>query len=745
MTTTITGSSKAPRRSYTLSVTFGLILTIAALLTAFIGLFVLSAERPASPTVLGLLGTNTLLVIILIILLVLMIRRVFYSRRPDKSAPKLHLRLLAIFSLAAIIPAIIVGAFFGNLLNRDLNNWFSENAAEAMTSSERVAAAYEQNESYYLGHEMILMASDLNRSSELLPQRISYTRYLKQQVQLRGIDAAYVIDSKGIILAEFAGEDAPEYIVPSPDAYTNADNAKTALASFSRIDYVRALRKLTSYEDAYLYIGREVNEGILGHLEALRRVAASYREAENTRSDLQRAFLITYAQAAMIVLLAALWMGLIAANRIVSPLGQIMTAADKVRTGDLSARVAEKSSWDEIGDLANAFNRMTSQLGAQTDELKREHDVSERRRIFSEAVLSGVSAGVIGLDESGKVTVINNSAMRMLGLDRPNERGQHISVVVPEFADVFEIAADSVERAVETHIEAETPEGALNFNVRVSGWRDEDQSEAGWVITFDDMTRLIAAQRHSAWREVARRIAHEIKNPLTPIQLSAERLERKYAPGLPAEDETFQNCTQTIMRQVTNLGRMVDEFSAFARMPQPEMEPMNISEVAENAMYAQRVAFPDLRFEFEPMSSEIPLIMGDARLIGQALTNILKNAAESVTTRMDREGIDDPDGWIRLRVHRKLDRVLIEISDNGLGWPLQDKARLMEPYMTTRETGTGLGLAIVMRILEDHGGKLELQERDDNSTGAIVLAELPIRHNLNQSPETKTSNSERAA
>jgi len=445
----------------------------------------------------------------------------------------------------------------------------------------------------------------------------------------------------------------------------------------SSFKILSALINLDRFDDAYLYTGRYLEEGILSSLENMDRLEDTVTRVTGDRGAMNRIFLLTYLQAALLILIAAIWLGLVLAGRIVKPLGQMAIAAEKVRSGDLTARVNVAGVWDEISDLAGAFNRMTRQLGTQRDDLVREHNVSEQRRRFSEAVLSGVSAGVIGLSPKGKITLMNKSAETLLGQSASALLGKPLSEALPTFQPAFNDVRESVTGIVDDQINLNTPGGIRNFDLRVSGYRG-DRSDTGWVMTFDDMTRLVAAQRHSAWREVARRIAHEIKNPLTPIQLSAERLERKYSKEIKTDPKTFKNLTQTITRQVESLGAMVDEFSGFARMPAPQFENVNIHGLLEETIFEQRVAFPEIQFFVTDNAPRDSLVNCDERLMSQALMNLIKNAGESVTARIDAGGDDLQDGRIDVLLEDSGKRIEISLVDNGIGWPMADKDRLFE-------------------------------------------------------------------
>ena len=648
-----------------------------------------------------------------------------YSAKAGENAPQLHRRFLLIFSLAALLPAIVIGSFFASVMSRDINSVWDETISVAMTEADLVTNAFIQDQLDLMRPEIRTMAGDLNRNNSLFANRISYTSYLINQAVFRELPSVYVINSRGEILARAENGSAPPYRLPSAEMWAAARDGTFAMDVRVEIDFLTGLVKLDDYSDAYLYVGRYVDKGVISSMLRLENINQRFQLFESRQGEVNRLFTLVYIQSAITLLMAAVWLGLVLAGRIVAPLGNIVLAAEKVRSGDLTARVTTEGSWDELSDLAGAFNRMTRQLGAQRDDLVREHDVSEQRRIFSEAVLSGVSAGVIGLSPEGRITLMNQSAAALLGIEVIEVIGRPLEFSIPDFAPLFKRAQESVGHEVADLVNYENIDGTRNFDMRITAY-EGDSANTGWVITFDDMTRLVAAQRHSAWREVARRVAHEIKNPLTPIQLSAERLERKYLNEVKSDPETFSNLTQTITRQVGTLERMVEAFSNFARTPALTIESINFETLLESTLFAQRVAFPDIQFTIQNELGHQPFIQGDERLLGQALTNLFKNAGESITSRVDEEGLDEPDGRINVLIRERDQFLKIDIVDNGAGWPLSDTDKLFEPYVTTRETGTGLGLAIVKRIIDDHGGTLTLKNRTDNLSGAYVAIDLPV-------------------
>ncbi len=646
------------------------------------------------------------------------------GRRFREPAPRLHIRFIALFSFAAVVPAVLMAAFFAVVLSRGVEFWFGERVNTLVETVAEFARDQAPAELTLARAEMRSMASDLSQPEAvegLTQNRILYVEYLRGQALAREFPSAYIIDRQSTVLAraEFAG--APAYEPPSERLFQLLDETEIASSNpaerAEEPDYVRLLTPLQGYENAYLYT---VYYADLSLLLAAEAATVSFREARQSQRSAQVVFALVYGEATLLILIGAVWLALTAANRVVTPVGRLVSAAERVRRGDFEARVSVTREHDEIAALGRAFNRMTRQLGAQRQALVEASADAERRRAFIEAVLAGVEAGVIGVDGAGRITLVNRAAADLLGLDPEAVVGEPLTGAAPLFAAIYAETEGRSGDIAPRQMDAIAQDGsALHLNVRAA--RDED---GGFVITFDDITRLVAAQRSAAWRDVARRIAHEIKNPLTPIQLSAERLRRKYRKHVPEDDtRVFDQCVETIVRQVSDIGRMVDEFSAFARMPTPKMEAVDLAGIAESAVFAQRVASPAIKVTLARPDREV-LAECDARLAGQAIANILKNAAESVSARMEADG-GKAAGSIAVSVRADHGFAVVEAVDDGLGWPSADKSRLTEPYMTTREKGTGLGLAIVRRVMEDHGGRLELDD-PPAKTGAVVRLAFPL-------------------
>jgi two-component system nitrogen regulation sensor histidine kinase NtrY len=637
------------------------------------------------------------------------------AQRGDAGA-RLHLRFVMLFASAAVAPAVIVALVFGVLVTQGVDSWFSQRVATVVENSATVAKSYLQSQLNSIRDDVQPMSDDLNRAAPgFLQSPVAFSHFLAVQASYHAFPAAYLIDHDGRVLARAEVDAPPRFLVPPPATLAAADSGDVVIRTFDSTDMIRAVLRLKAFDDAYLYVVRPVDRGILAHLRETEGSLEAYRDTAANRGRIKAAFSLIYLETSLLVLVGAAWLGMTAANSISSPVARLVQAADRVAAGDLTARVLVEKGPEEIADLARSFNRMTGDLQTQQAALRAAGAEAEDRRQFIETVLSGVSAGVIGLDAAGRISAANRQALLWLALPEHEAHGQRLEAAAPEFA---EVAARAATLGGDAEAEVDVARKGETRRLRVRASR---QADSGLVLTFDDITRLVAAQRNAAWKDVARRIAHEIKNPLTPIQLSAERIRRKYRKDIKADLETFDRCTDTIIRQVGDIGRMVDEFSAFARMPAPKFVRADAAEILRQAVFAQRVADPETEIDLdEPMPEA--LIICDAAMIGQALSNVLKNAGEAVAARRTADaGLR---GRIQVRLMLHAGELIVEIEDNGVGLPVRDRDRLTEPYVTTREKGTGLGLAIVKRIVEDHGGELALTDAAQ-LPGARVYLRLP--------------------
>lgn len=639
-------------------------------------------------------------------------------RDRDEAGTRLHLRFVVLFSFVSVVPAVLIAVVFGVLVNRGVDQWFSTNVRSSVENGALIGRAYVADVGMSLERDLETMATELGGVHNRFENRIQFGRALEQIGAFFGYPALYILNGEGEVLASGEQPGAPPYVAPPPDAFeVLAQGEVVPTAVTENPDTIRALYPLPDYGDAYLYVVRPMAEGLIQRMRTGEESILAYRQAEESRARIQAAFALSYLETALLVLVGAVWLAMSAANAISAPIGRLVRAAERVSAGDLDARVDAANAPGELVGLSEAFNRMTSDIQSQQAALKSASDEAQDRSHFIETVLSGVSAGVIGLDRLGNISAINDSAMDLLSIQDQQVQGHRLGEVSPELSELSERGEAHIEEDIDITRNGDT----RRLRVRIEGGQGGEM-----VMTFDDITRLVTAQRNAAWRDVARRIAHEIKNPLTPIQLSAERLRRKYRSQIGQDIEVFDRCTETIIRQVGDIGRMVDEFSSFARMPAPRFAPEKADEMLREAVFGQRVAAADVGVTLiEPVPDII--IDCDGRMVRQALINILKNAGEAVEARKARgETTMVPGISVALVVSGGMARFIIE--DDGIGLPTKDRDRLIEPYVTTREKGTGLGLAIVKRICEDHGGDLRLDDATGLS-GARVTLIFPVKQN----------------
>ncbi len=657
------------------------------------------------------------------------------EHKKGRAGARLHTRLVALFSLVAVTPTIVVATFSVLFFDFGLQGWFSDRVRTAVGESFEVAQAYLEEHRKSIGADAMAMARDLNRQGiplALNSQR--FNRVLAAHVGVRSLTEAVVFDGAGRVLARAGFSLVLDFDPRIPEwAMKRAQEGEVVILTAPTEDRVRALLRLGEFGNAYLYVGRLVDPRVLHHIATTENAVKLYNELEGQRSDLQITFALIFVVVALMLLLAAVWVGLAFANKLSRPIGKLIDAAERVGSGDLSARVDVGEETDEIGSLSEAFNRMTGELASQRHDLLEANRQLDYRSRFIEAVLGGVSAGVIGLDREGEVTLPNLSACELLSTTAEDLRGKKIADVAPEMAELVEVARKRPKRLGERTITLLRPDGtARRLLVRVAAELDKRRI-IGFVITFDDVTELLSAQRKAAWADVARRIAHEIKNPLTPIQLSAERLKRKYMDQIQVDPETFRTCTDMIVRHVGDIGRMVDEFSAFARMPAPLMTDENLVALVKESIFLQQGAHPEIVITVEPADNPV-IVRCDNEQIGRAVTNLIQNAIEAIEGRAPDGAAPLAPGHITVRLIDDGAVRAIEIEDNGRGLPKsKDRHRLTEPYVTTRQEGTGLGLAIVKKIMEDHGGDLGLG--DSPSGGARIRLVFPTPEETTESPQ----------
>ena len=639
-------------------------------------------------------------------------------RRQGLAGSKLHMRLVVMFSLVAVTPTILVAIFSMVLFDFAMKSWFSERIATAVGASRAVASSYLEEHKRNIKGDALALARDLNsQASVLITDPTRFTTVLKLQMRIRNLNEIVVFDSRGRALARagLALSFDREELLGEATRYLR--NGNMVILGSDR-DRLRVIVHLAAFRDAYVYVSRIVNQEILELVEQVRHASTEYQQLEGRRFDIQITFAMIFAIGALLMLFAAIWIGLYFANWFARPVSNLIAASQRVSEGDLSAEIVE----DHIGGfqtLIRSFNKMTRQLRAQRDDLVAAHHEQETRRRFTEAVLGGVSSAVIGIDETGRIDLPNRAAGVLLGIEPSEMAGRQFADILPEMVPLLADARQRPSRRAEDQIVIQRGGRHLALLARIVAEWSEGRI-AGFVVTFDDITDLQSAQRKAAWADVARRIAHEIKNPLTPIQLAAERLKRKFGDTVADESGTFESLIDMIQRQVGDIGRMVDEFSDFARMPDPVMAQADLSQLLREQTVLQQTAHPSIRYGVALPDAPLQ-VRCDARQIRQAVTNLLQNAIDSISLRQR----DDPDaGWIGVNAEITDGWVTVSVADNGCGLPENGRHRLTEPYVTTREKGTGLGLAIVRKIMEDHSGEIRMSDRPGG--GAVVSLEFPV-------------------
>ena len=709
--------------------TLGYVTVVAAMTVAVATFFILMGLTPIAPTetvILSVLILNGALAIVLILVISWEIGALVLARQRGRAAARLHIRIVGLFSIVAATPAIVVAVVASVTLDRGLDNWFSTNTRAIVENSANIATAFVDSQAQSLDTEITGLQGELERGRGLLvesPDR--FQSFLAEVVRGRGLPGVFLVKSDGSIVAEAVPGSHANFPPPPPSAIAQAkeEDGRPALIAPGSTNMIGGMAVLDGYDDVLLYALRPLPSEVIRHLAMTADNVNQYRALEASRVSVQLAFGIIYLGMALVVLLSAIWLGIAFANRMVAPIRRLIDAAKQVSQGNLAVRVPARKAEGDLGDLSETFNTMTDQLRSQRAELLAANSQIDSRRRFTEAVLSGVTAGVIGIDGEGRITLANRTATRFLGLSDGSIERKPVVEVVPELRSVVDAALrdDRPEHRGQISLTRGGRERTVNVRVTTEGATD---GVHGYVITLDDITDLVSAQRSSAWADVARRIAHEIKNPLTPIQLSAERLRRKFGKVIHEDRQVFDQCTDTIIRQVGDIGRMVDEFSSFARMPKPAFEVRNLSDAIRESVFLLEVAHPDIAFKVD-LPDEPLLGHFDARLVSQAFTNIVKNGTEAIAALPPEER-----GGARINVAARTegDEIIVDVVDTGIGLPSEHRHRLLEPYMTTREKGTGLGLAIVTKIIEEHGGRIELLDSPEvqrGGHGALIRITLP--------------------
>ena len=688
-----------------------------ALLSATATFLVLAGLTPIAPVheiVVGLLLGNVVTGLLLLGIIGREVWKVVQARRRGRAGSRLHVQIVGLFAVIAAVPTVLVSVVASTTLDRGLDRFFSTRTRAMIEQSMIVANAYVSEHAEAIRGDLLAMAYDLGRAKSVFDtDRDQFQKIVTAQAAGRNLSAALLLKSDGSTVENVGATLDKKVVLPTPDLLAEVTETDPRVALIPEDNHLAAVVKLRGYDNTYLYGARILDPRVVQQLRATQESVGDFANLEARRLGIQIAFGLMFAVIALIVLLSSAWIGLDFANRLVAPIRRLIGAANVVSTGNLDIQVPVRRSEGDLARLGETFNKMTQELRTQHEDIVRARDLIDSRRRFTEAVLAGASAGVIGVNADGHVSIVNRSAERLTGRSEAEVLGLPLAQVAPELAEIFETARSGNQRLIQRQLAMTRDGHERNYSVRVTS-EQATEAEHGYVITIDDITELVLAQRSSAWADIARRIAHEIKNPLTPIQLSAERLRRKYGKTIADDPAVFEQCTETIVRQVDDIKRMVDEFSRFARMPKAVLADEDVADTVRQVVFLLRVAHPDIDFDVELKTETMPARF-DRRLISQALTNIIKNATEAIGA-VPPGGLER--GRIAVRAHRDGKDVVIDVIDNGIGLPKENRARLLEPYVTTREKGTGLGLAIVGRILEEHGGRIELRDASEKIPGA---------------------------
>ena len=660
------------------------------------------------------------------------VMRLFAARRAKSAGSRLHLRLSRVFAIVALIPTVLVAIFAVVTLSIGVEGWFSENVRNVVSSSLSAAEAYKNEQSNDLKTDLSFIAkklSDYKKNNAFVSDSDVRIQLMNsQKLVRRGLKEAYIIDGNANLRSRGELSYLFGYEKPSLKNMKFAENFEILVIEDWANNEFRGLLRLKAYIDKYLYISKSVDGNILNLLDKTVASAETYNQMESQRERILWYYGLLYLGFATFVILSSIWLGMQFAERLSKPVGRLAGAAQRVGAGDFDVKVIEEAGDDEIAMLSRVFNRMTKQVKRQRDDLITANDITERRRRLFDSVLSSVTAGVIGLSSNGNIGFINSAAEKLLNLDVNNDEGKNIQLAVPEFVNLYENIQKSDNETQQQEIRLTRTGSMETLLVRISARISKDNIIEGYVVSFDDVTDLVSAQRLAAWADVARRIAHEIKNPLTPIQLSAERLRRKFGPMVGEEEASLIQYCDVIIRQTNDLRKIVDEFSKFARMPEPNKRQINLTKLLVDVILLFEVSKSKIKITFINELGNVNAFV-DETMINQAITNLIKNAGEAIVSKISTSFSESFKPEIRVYLSSFGSGIKISIQDNGIGFPNKHRSRLFEPYVTSRENGTGLGLSIVKKIIEEHNGTLELLDADrfssDKHFGAKLRIKLP--------------------
>ena len=725
-------------QDYTLSRRLAAGLSLAAFLSVVATFAIITGAKPftdKAARVLPFIYLDLTLMLLLAVIIAKRLVELWVERRRGLAGSKLHVQIVGLFSLITIIPAILVAGFAAIFINVGVQSWFGEPVRSALSEAKEVADSYLKEHMLTIKHDASVIVQELApQVVALIADRKKFSekltdlslKYRLSEVVVLNEDKEVVARSILAFSFEFENLNLDRAIRAIKDDQFGEKMFFLADLGKETIDRVRVLVRLDPLTDTFLYIGKLTDKAVLKHVARTEGAVKEYDRFGEQSASLQLTFILFFAAVALLLLLVAIWGGLTIANLLMRPITRLIVAAEQVSQGDLTVQVAAEGSMNnELGNLAQAFNRMTSQLNTQRKELISANKQIDRRREFIETVLAQISAGVIRLDEKRRLDLINHRAADLLFVSLDKVKGKKLQTVAPELSTLLDKAVNQAPQQLNEQVTLVRQGMACILQVSVIVHQVHDVIK-GYIITFDDVTALVGAQRKAAWSDVARRIAHEIKNPLTPIQLSAERLKRRYLKEITSDPQTFQVCIETIVRQVGQIGNLITEFSSFARMPDPVMKEEDLGEICRQAVFLQKQARPSIAFQLQVPENSV-MVRCDSQQISQLLTNLLQNAINALEAYYSLEtfAVDQSSpAQISLTLDVGDEDILIVVEDNGPGFPKEGRERLTEPYFTTHTKGTGLGLAIVAKIVEDHRGRLELG--DSSLGGAKITIDLPI-------------------
>lgn len=681
-----------------------------------------------SELLLSIFAGSSLCLIGLLFIIIRQIIKLFVEKKQKKAGSQLQMRLAILFGVLTVFPSIIVASFAVSVVDYSLRGWFSERISTAVNDSVTIADAYLEEHTRSIRGQVLAMANDVNRDGlKLVQNKQIFDRFITDQVGIRNLSEAVIVDGTGQIIAKSRFAFAIIFSELNRDWLNRARNDEVVISRANDNTKIQALVKLNNFVDAYLLVGRFIDSDVLQAVDKTRLAVSDYQSLSIRQFDLQISMAAIFAVISLFLLLSALWIGLSLSSAITEPLRGIILVADSVREGDLNSRVDIKTDLDEISLLGVSFNRMMDDLSLTQRQLVHANKQLDQRREFTEAVLSGVSSGVIGLNDKGVITLPNTAACSLLGFTKQKLIGSQIIDILPEFADLFEVVSQGKKRQYNAEVIIVRNEQQLFLQAGITS-EEIEKRIVGYVVTFDDVTDLLSAQRKAAWSDIARRIAHEIKNPLTPIELAADRLKKKYRPEDPGRAEEFDQFLTVISRQVGDIGRLVDEFSNFARMPAAVLAKQELIGIVHEQVHLYRNEDNDVKILFSKPRYPI-YIDADPGLIRQVFANLLQNSIDALKENK----IKKP--TIIVNLVSESSSAYAEIRDNGLGFQTKNLSKLFEPYVTGRDAGTGLGLAIVQKIIQEHGGSIKLQNHPEG--GAQIMVHIPLSEDKPKKDEVR--------